>query len=168
MGIPKATDHPRASLGDAYPDLRCHRHWAASILMRRVFWRGSQLLVSVRLLKEMTRWWPATRPRRPNDGPMIDPVSAARQLLTLVDREIRIARRVVFFTCTCGIFPTSSRPPRQRWTIWQKALRDKVTQRPDIPSLLVAGDQFVALAHIRPIVIGPADADSSVWCDYLD
>jgi hypothetical protein len=99
---------------------------------------------------------------------MIDPLSAARQLRTLVDREILIARRVVFFTCACGIFPTSSRSPRQRWTLWQKALRDKVTQRLDIPSLLVAGDKFVALSHIRPIVIGPADAGSFVRCDYLD
>jgi len=99
---------------------------------------------------------------------MIDPLSAARQLLTLVDREIRIARRVAFFTCTCGIFPTSSRPPRQRWTIWQKALRDKVAQRLDIPSLLVGADKFVVLSHIRPIVIGTADAGSSVRCDYLD
>jgi hypothetical protein len=93
---------------------------------------------------------------------------AARQLLTLVDREIRIARRVVFFTCTCGIFPTSSSPPRQRWTMWQKALRDKVTQRLDVSSLLVEADKFLALSHIRPIVIGPADAGSSVRCDYLD
>jgi hypothetical protein len=99
---------------------------------------------------------------------MIDPLSAARQLLTLVDREIRIARRVVFFTCTCGIFPTSSQPARQRWTLWQKALRDKLTQRLDIQSLLVEADKFVALSHIRPIVIGPAGADSSVRCDYLD
>ena len=99
---------------------------------------------------------------------MIDPLSAARQLITLVDREIRIARRVVFFTCTCGIFPTSSRPPRQRWTLWQKALRDKVTQGLDISSPSVAGNEFVALSHIRPIVIYPADAGSSVRCDYLD
>jgi hypothetical protein len=99
---------------------------------------------------------------------MIDPLGAARQLLTLVDREIRIARRVVFFTCTCGIFPTSSRPPRQRWALWQKALRDRVIQRIDIPSLLVAGNEFVALSHIRPIVIYPADAGGSVPCDYLD
>jgi hypothetical protein len=113
-------------------------------------------LVSVRLLKEIGKC------------PMIDPLSAARQLLTLVDREIRIARRVVFFTCTCGIFPTSSRPPHQRWTVWQKALRDKITQRLDIQSLLAEADKFVALSHIRPIVIGPADAGSSVWCDYLD
>jgi hypothetical protein len=98
---------------------------------------------------------------------MIDPLSAASQLLTLVDREIRIARRVVFFTCTCGIFPASSRPARQRWTIWQKALRDKITQRLDIPSLLVEADKFVALSHIRPIVIYPADARSSVRYDYL-
>src|ERR1700683_3412832 len=99
---------------------------------------------------------------------MIDPLSAARQLVMLVDREIRIARRVVFFTCTCGIFPASSRPPRQRWTIWQKALRDKVNQRLDISSLFVAANEFVALSHIRPIVIYPADAGSSVRCDYLD
>jgi hypothetical protein len=99
---------------------------------------------------------------------MIDPLSAARQLLALVEREIRIARRVVFFTCTCGIFPTSSRPPRQRWTIWQKALRDKVTQRVDIRSLLVEADKFVVLSHIRPIVIGPAGAGNSVRCDDLD
>ena len=99
---------------------------------------------------------------------MTDPLSAARQLLTLVDREIRIARRVVFFTCTCGIFPTSSRPPRQRWAIWQKALRDKVAQRLDISWLLVDSNQFVALSHIRPIVVYPADASSSVRCDYLD
>ena len=100
--------------------------------------------------------------------PMIDPFSAARQLLTLVDREIRIARRVAFFTCTCGIFPTSSRPPRQRWTLWQKALRDKVAQRLDMSSLLVAGNEFVALSHTRPIAIYPADAGSSVRSDYLD
>jgi hypothetical protein len=93
---------------------------------------------------------------------------AARQLLTLVDREIRIARRVVFFTCTCGIFPTSSRPPHQRWAIWQKALRDKLTQRVDVQSLLAEANKFVALSHIRPIVIGPADAVSTVRCDYLD
>ena len=110
----------------------------------------------MRLLKEMGRC------------PMSDPLSAARQLLALVDREIRIARRVVFFTCTCGIFPTGSRPPGQRWTVWQKALRDKVTQRVDIQSLLVEADKFVALSHIRPIVIGPADAGGSVRCDYLD
>ena len=117
---------------------------------------GLSTLVSVRLLKEIGKC------------PMIDPLSAARQLLTLVDREIRIARRVVFFTCTCGIFPTSSRSPGERWTIWQKALRDKVTQRLDMSSLLVAGNEFVALSHIRPIVIYPADAGSSVRCDYLD
>ena len=99
---------------------------------------------------------------------MIDPLRVARQLVTLVDREIRIARRVVFFTCTCGIFPTSSRPPRQRWAIWQKALRDKVTQRIDMSSLLVAGNEFVALSHIRPIVIRPVDPGSSIRCDYLD
>jgi hypothetical protein len=106
-------------------------------------------------------------PTKP-DGSRGDPLRTARQLLTLVDREIRIARRVIFFTCTCGIFPTSSRPPRQRWMIWQKALRDKVTQRLDIPSLLVAGHKFVALSYIRPIDIGPADAGSSVRCEYLD
>jgi hypothetical protein len=100
--------------------------------------------------------------------PMIDPLSAARQLLTLVDREIRIARRVVFFTCTCGIFPTSSHPPRQRWTVWQKALRDKITQRLDMQSLLAEADKFVAFSHIRPIIIGPADSAGSVRCDYLD
>jgi hypothetical protein len=99
---------------------------------------------------------------------MIDPLSAAWPLRTLVDREIRIARRVVFFTCTCGIFPTSSRPLRQRWAIWQKALRDKVTQRLDMSSLLAARNEFVALSHIRPIVIWPTDAGSSVRCDYLD
>jgi hypothetical protein len=120
----------------------CHRHWAASVLTR--------------LVKEIERC------------SMSDPLRAARQLLTLVDREIRIARRVVFFTCACGIFPTSSRSPRHRWTLWQKALRDKVTQRLDIQSLFVAGDKFVALSHIRPIVIGPADAGYSVRCDYLD
>ena len=113
-------------------------------------------MVSVRLLKEIGKC------------SMIDPLSAARQLLTLVDREIRIARRVVFFTCTCGIFPTSSRPPRQRWAIWQKALRDKVAQRLDISWLLVDSNQFVALSHIRPIITYPADAGSSVRCDYLD
>lgn len=117
---------------------------------------GLSTLVSMRLLKEIGKC------------PMIDPFSAARQLLTLVDREIRIARRVAFFTCTCGIFPTSSRSPGERWTIWQKALRDKVTQRLDMSSLLVASNQFVALAHIRPIITYPADAGSSVRCDYLD
>ena len=85
----------------------------------------------------------------------------------LVDREIRIARRVAFFTCTCGIFPTSSHPPRQRWTIWQKSLRDKLNQRLDLQSLVAEADKFVALSHIRPIVIGSADAGSSVRCHYL-
>jgi hypothetical protein len=35
-------------------------------------------------------------------------------------------------------------------------------------SLLAEADKFVALSHARPIVIGPAGADSSVRCDYLD
>jgi hypothetical protein len=117
---------------------------------------GLSTLVSVRLLKEIGKC------------PMIDPLGPAKQLYGWVDREIRIARRVVFFTCTCGIFPASSQPPRQRWAVWQKALRDKVTQRLDIPSLLVAGNEFVALSHIRPIAIGQADAGSSGRCDYLD
>jgi hypothetical protein len=124
-------------------------------LLGRRIWRLS-ILVSVRLLKEI------------GECPMIDPLTAARQLLTLVDREIRIARRVVFFTCTCGIFPTSSRSSGERWAVWQKALRDKVTQRLDIPSLLAAGNEFVVLSHTRPIAIYPADAGSSVRCDYLD
>jgi hypothetical protein len=135
--------------------MACYGHWAARLLLRCTLWRAFNL-VSVRLLKEI------------GECPMIDPLSAARQLLTLVDREIRIARRVVFFTCTCGIFPTSSHPPRQRWTVWQNALRDKITQRVDIHSLLVEADKFVALSHARPIVIGPADAAISVRCDYLD
>ena len=46
---------------------------------------GLSTLVSVRLLKEI------------GECSMIDPLNAARQLLTLVDREIRIARRVVVF-----------------------------------------------------------------------
>jgi hypothetical protein len=117
---------------------------------------GISTWVSARLLKEIGKC------------SMSDTLSAAKQLLTLVDREIRIVRRVVFFTCTCGIFPTSSRPPGQRWAIWQKALRDKVTQRLDIPSLLAEADKFVLLSHIRPIIIGPAGAGSSVRCDYLD
>lgn len=130
--------------------LGCKRFPAEHVLA------GLSTLVSVRLLKEIGKC------------SMIDPLSAARQLRTMVDREIRIARRVVFFTCTCGIFPTSSCTPRQRWTIWQKALRDKVTQRLDISSLFVAGSEFVVRSHIRPIAIGPADAGSSVRCDYLD
>jgi hypothetical protein len=113
-------------------------------------------LVSVWLLKEIGRC------------SMIDPLSAAKQLLTLVDREIRIARRVVFFTCACGIFPSSSRPPRQRWDRWQKTMRDKVTQRLDMPSLLAAANEFIAVSHIRPIVIYPPHACTSVPCDHLD
>src|ERR1700721_1706200 len=98
----------------------CYRRWAARPFSGAQDLAGLSTFVSVRLLKEIGKC------------PMIDPLSAARQLLTLVDREIRIARRVVFFTCTCGIFPTGSRPPGQRWTVWQKALRDKVTQRVDL------------------------------------
>lgn len=91
---------------------------------------------------------------------MIDPLSPAKQLFAWVDREIRIARRVVFFTCTCGIFPTSSRSIRERWGIGRGEQPGKAIERRSGPSLLLTANQFVAISHTRPIGL--------TQCDYLD
>ena len=91
---------------------------------------------------------------------MIDPLSPAKQLFAWVDREIRIARRVVYFTCTCGIFPTSSRSARERWGFGRIGQSGNATERRSGPSLLLTTNQFVALSHTRPIGL--------IQCDYLD
>jgi hypothetical protein len=92
--------------------------------------------------------------------PMIDPLRPAKQLFAWVDREIRIARRVVFFTCTCGIFPTSSRSVFERWGLGRGGQSGKAIERRTGPSLLLAANEFVALSHTRPIGL--------IQCDYLD
>jgi hypothetical protein len=91
---------------------------------------------------------------------MIDPLRPAKQLFAWVEREIRVARRVVFFTCTCGIFPTSSRSVRERWGFGRAAESDKAIERRTGPSLLLTVNEYVALSHTRPIGL--------TQCDYLD
>jgi hypothetical protein len=67
---------------------------------------------------------------------VIDPLSPLNHLFKLTEKSV-IVRRVVFFTCTCGISPTSSRGARQRSQICREELRDKLIERRDGPSLLL-------------------------------
>lgn len=92
--------------------------------------------------------------------PMIDPLSPAKRLSAWVGREVHNVRRVVYFTCTCGLFPTGSRRPRQRWGIWPSQSQAKAAERRNGPSLLVTAERYFALSHTRPLVMPPFDASS--------
>ena len=50
--------------------------------------------------------------------PGFSELGPARRLLTALNREVLIARRTMFLTCSCGIFPKSRRSGRVRWPIW--------------------------------------------------
>lgn len=45
-------------------------------------------------------------------------VVGVQRLCTRLHRQLRGTRRIIFFTCATGIFPTGRRSARQRWDSW--------------------------------------------------